>query len=210
MKVVFRADGRTAANGTPLICHNPRLQDPLDGYTQALGAISSKRKKTLEDHQDMAQIEFLGGLYTDPVIEADFAKRNGKRPSVVIGIPAHNVLRALQDGAVRIRRGRDVLRGVRLRQLFCPLRYNGPADPLALYRDGRFTLRKDVGVGGKRVTRTRPIFMDWQLEVQAEMDGEIWNLADLKQAWDLAGRYCGLGDMRPIHGLFTGTLEGER
>src|ERR1700748_2033656 len=50
---------------TPLVIHNVRLANPLDSYTRAIKAISSKRSKTEDDHAEMMRLEWEGGLYID-------------------------------------------------------------------------------------------------------------------------------------------------
>ncbi len=184
MKTVLSFDGRESVNGSPLLCHNERLADPLDPAARSVAEISKKRQKQEADHLELARREFVGGLYT-----------NGNGPM----IPAGNLLRCIEDGAKRVRRGRDVNRGIVPLQDHADLIYEGPRDPDALWKEN-FFLRKGVGIGTKRVIRTRPCFKDWQIELLVEVDPEIWDLDALQQVCELAGRYAGLGDMRPIHG----------
>src|SRR3954467_2600395 len=97
MQVVLNLDVRTASGGSPLVCHNERLADPLDDIVRTISTFTAKRKKTEADHMEIARLEFLGGLYT-----------NGNGPC----LPAWNILRCLQDGARRHKRGLDVPRGI--------------------------------------------------------------------------------------------------
>lgn len=200
MKATLVLDGRTSSGGSPLICHNERLADPLDEYTKALKA-ASPRKKTERDHLEMARIEFLGGLYTEPPLTFE------PQSKATIGVPAWNIIRCLQEGAKRSKRGRDVIRGVFPLVEFVPLSYDGPKTAKALYEDGGFTIRKGVGVGQSKVIRTRPLFPNWQAELPIQIDEAIFDLDNLKLDWEQAGKYAGLGDMRPIHGRFAATIE---
>lgn len=184
MKVVLSFDGRADVNGSALLCHNERLADPLDPAKRAVSEIADKRKKTEAEHLELARREFLGGLYT-----------NGNGPM----IPAANMLRCIEDGARRVRRGKDVNRGIVPLVEHADLIYDGPRDPDELWTAG-FWLRKGVGVGTKRVIRTRPCFNDWRLELPIEVDPDIWDLHSLQEVCALAGKYAGLGDMRPIQG----------
>lgn len=202
MKCLLKLDGRSASGGSPLIMHNERLADPMDTFTQALGAVTSKRKKTLEDHAEIAHIEFLGGLYTSPRMDWPL---NGAKPTPAL--PAWNVLRCLQDGGARQKRGKDVPRGVYPLAEFATLTYDGPGDPAALWKAGGFALRKSVGVQRSRTMRTRPIFTDWQAELPIEVDDTIFDEHILAAIWHDAGIYAGLGDMRPVYGRFVGTLD---
>lgn len=202
MQVILKLDGRTSSGGAPLIMHNERLADPMDPIVQALSGVTSKRKKTLEDHMEIARLEFLGGLYCNPAVTLPL---NGAKPKPVL--PAWNVLRCLQDGGRKHKRGTDVPKGVHPLTEFATLTYDGPKDPAALWKDGAFALRKSVGVQRSRTMRTRPMFTDWQAELRIEVDATILDVHTLKTIWHDAGIYSGIGDMRPVYGRFVGTLD---
>lgn len=212
MKVILKQDGRTASGGTALIMHNERLADPLDTFTRALGEVSKKRNKTIEDHLEIGRREFLGGLYTTPISGPGTLEMNSDG-SVTNGVPhtpclpAWNVIRCLQDGATRQKRGKDVQRGITPLTEHATLIYEGPDDPEDLWRSGSFSLRKTVGVQRSRTVRTRPVFVDWQSELTVEVDLAIFDIDTLEKAWRDAGLYAGIGDMRPVYGKFLGTIE---
>lgn len=193
MKVVYEFDGRTEAFGSPLLCHNERLADPLDPHARGLKEISGKRKKTDADHLELARREYLGGLYT-----------NGNGPC----LPAWNMLRCIQDGAKSIKRGRDVVKGIHPLVQETDILYDGPRDPDDLWklRDEGFMLRKGVGVSTSKVMRTRPLFKQWKAVLPVEVDPTIFDLDTLQQIGDYAGKYVGVGDMRPIYGRFHCTV----
>ncbi len=201
MQVTLHLDGRVASGGSPLIMHNERLADPLDDYTRAIAEYSSKRKKTVDDHQEMARLEFLGGLYTEPAMSYPL---NGSAP--VVALPAWNILRCLQDGGRRHKRGVDVPRGIYPLAETVPIQFEGPEEPEELWKDGGFHLRKSVGVQRSRTMRTRPLFSDWQAELPIEVDAKVFDLHTLKVIWKDAGTYAGLGDMRPVYGRFAGVI----
>lgn len=197
MKVLLKLDGRTASGGSALVMHNERLADPLNDFTRSIAAVSKKRNKTEADHIEIARLEFLGGLYT-----------NGNGPCV----PAWNILRCLQDGAKRHKRGMDVPRGVFPLVDHADVTYEGDAirDPDKLWQAGEFALRKTVGIQRSRTMRTRPIFIEWQAQLSAEVDPVIFDIDTLQVFWTDAGRYAGLGEMRPVYGRFVGTIEEEK
>ena len=221
MQLRLRADGRTESRGTAMVCHNERLADPLDSITQALAEITGKRKKTIEDHQEIARREFFGGLYTNPVYDWPL----DDDLEVTIGLPAWNVLRCLQEGAKRAKRGPDILRGVSPLVDFAPVTFihpnpedsgielpedgmiEGLVSPQDLWLEGEFQLRKSVGVQRSRTMRTRPIFNEWQLELDVEVDPTVLDVHTIRFMWKDAGKYAGLGEMRPVYGRFDGTLE---
>lgn len=191
MKALLKMDGRTEAGGSSVLMHNERLANPLDPFAEAVSQIAGVRKKTRPVHLDLAYAEFVGGLYS-----------NGNGPC----LPAWNIIRCLQEGATRFKRGRDVLRGVHPVTDHADLTYEGPRDFDELWK-GEFWITKGVGVGQSKVMRTRPKFDDWKAELLVEIDPEIFNLSDVAQAWNRSGRYVGIGDGRPIFGRFDGIVE---
>jgi hypothetical protein len=202
MQVKLKLDGRTSYGGSALVMHNERLADPLDPFVQALSEITGKRKKTTADHEEIAHLEFLGGLYTTPALDYPL---NGSKPKPCV--PAWNVLRCLQDGGRRSKRGLDVPRGIYPLAECAEIQYEGPTDPEKLWQEGSFSLRKSVGIQRSRTMRTRPIFTDWQAELPVEVDATVFDLHTLKKIWKEAGIYAGLGEMRPVYGRFIATVE---
>lgn len=196
MKAILIANGRPKFGGSALICHNERLMDPLDDIVRSLSGFTAKRKKTEADHMEIARLEFLGGLYT-----------NGNGPC----LPSWNVLRCLQEGAKRHKRGADVLRGVYPQGEHVDLWYEGDGvrDPEEMWRTGTYHIRKSVGVQRSRVMRTRPLFTDWKFELPVEVDGTIFDKHTVEQIWKESGVYVGLGDMRPVYGRFQGTVRWD-
>lgn len=200
MKVLLTADGHVNEGGSTLVLHNEQLADPLNEHARAVAEIAKKRNKTEADHLEIGRREFHGGLYL-----------NGNGPCV----PAWNILRCLQDGAKRHRRGPDVLRGIYPLAEHADLQYDGPRDPDEMWKLGPggppFCLRKSVGIQGRsRTIRTRPMFNDWRVELPVEVDATVWDVGTLRHIWKDAGIYAGLGEMRPVFGRFLGTLEEQR
>lgn len=195
MKVTLHLDGSTEVAGSALVMNNEQMVDPLNDRVKEISALTKKRKKTEADHIEIARQEFLGRLY--------LSEDGGP------GLPAWNILRSLQDGATRHKRGKDVLRGVYPLVEDVPLRYQGDEerDPDNLWKLGGFTLRKAVGVQRARTMRTRPIFVEWAVSLLVEVDPIIWDMHDLATCWSDAGKYAGLGEMRPVYGRFAATLE---
>lgn len=197
MKALLRADGTE----TSLVMHNERLADPLDPYARSVSELSGKRKKTDADHLEIGKREFMGGLYT-----------NGNGPC----LPSWNVIRCLQEGGKRHKLGRKVIQGVAPIVEHVDVLYEGPREPEELWREReQFSLRKGVVVSSRRVMRTRPIFSGWALEVPIEVDANVIDLDQLQMIFADAGKYAGLGDMRPgspsggVYGRFVGTVMSD-
>lgn len=185
---------RITMTGTlPLLMHNAQLADPLNSHARAMKVVSAKRKKTDADHEEMARLEFLGGLY----YMADVGPY----------IPGDNVQRCLVDAAKLTRSGRQVTRGVFISTNINPLSYKGPREPDELWADTNFRDRSSVKVTTSRVMRTRPMFQTWALDAEGELDESELNLAELQQIADTAGTRIGLGDWRPRFGRFTSSVE---
>ena len=185
---------RITITGTaPLLMHNGRLANPLDPSTQALKALTSKRKKTDDDLSDIARAEFLGGLYIDP--------------DVGPFIPGENIERTIRDGATLTKNGMNVKRGLFIETGVNPLAYAGPRTAEALWDDQNFRLIRTVTNQQNRVPRTRPIFTDWRTSAEGSLDEAILDFRTLGGIVEQAGMYVGLGDWRPRYGRFTAELE---
>ena len=171
----------------PLIQHNGQLADPLNQWSRLLKQITSKRKKTDADFEEMARVEFMGGLYMakdGPVIPADALS------AMIIA------------AAKKSREGELAKTGVFVED-HARLEYDGPRDADALWKAGTFRDTRSVRVSMNRIQRTRPIFHDWSATVAFVVDDEIVNPARLDDWMYAAGRIIGLLDFRPRYGRFT-------
>lgn len=172
---------------SPLVMHNGQLANPLNSFAKAMKRVSSKRAKTDADHEELARLEFLGGLYVGedgPCIPGELveaalivaAKKSKRGPQAKVGL--------LSDGNHR-------------------LDYDGPRDTDALWADERFRLVAGVRVGQARVMRTRPIFRDWSATIFVDfLPGQL-NRAEVAEMVRTAGEVVGFGDWRPRFGRFT-------
>ena len=184
----------TLTGTTPLLMHNSRLADPLDPAAKALKKLSSKRVKTEDDHEAMAEAEFMGGLYIDPVVGPY--------------IPGLSISACLRDGGKLNKLGTRVSRGLLITTDINPLGYKGPRDAVELYQSGNFTSRLSIVVGQSRVMRTRPMFRDWMLQAEGMIDESQLDIDQLSQIASNAGDFCGLGDNRVNrYGRFTAKIE---
>lgn len=171
----------------PYLMHNGQLADPLNKWSRAIKAISSKRKKTDADLEEMARLEFHGGLYL---------MKDGP------AIPSNNLKAMLINAAKKHKEGPLAQAGVRINSHAC-LEYTGARDPDEMWKVGTFRDRRGVRVGQSRVMRTRPIFETWQAVVSVTVDDEIVNPARVDEWMSTAGRLVGIGELRPDLGIFT-------
>jgi hypothetical protein len=183
----------TLAGTSALLMHNSRLSNPLDPATKALKAVTGKRMKTDDDHQQIAYLEFCGGLYHDEQLGPY--------------IPGENIARALLDGAKLTKMGTRVTRGLFIKSDVNPLvDYGGPRDVTGLWERG-FRHMASAKNGQNRIMRTRPWFPQWRVQADGVLDPSVLELADLVAIADNAGQFIGLGDWRPRFGRFTATVE---
>lgn len=178
----------TLTGVSALLTHNARLSDPLDPVTKQLKLVSSKRTKTEDDHEEMARIEFIGGLYFDEEVGPY--------------VPGVNLHRCLVEAAKLTKRGRHVERGVVVTDEMLVLGYSGPRDIDGLWADKNHVSRLSVGVTTSRVMRTRPKFAQWALEADLIVDTGQLDFADIEDISETAGLMIGLGDYRPRYGRF--------
>jgi hypothetical protein len=188
-KLHYRLEGIT-----PLIMHNPQLADPLNAYTKAIKQVSGKRKKVDSDFEEMAKIEFLGGLYL-----------NDNGPC----IPAH-VIRGVLMGkgsAARKQKMRDKAELGLFIVKDASLEYDGPRKPLDLWKDESFRFVTREKIGQASIMRTRPIFKNWACEVEIEMNPDFINEDTVDNLMESAGAECGLMERRPAFGRFKVTRK---
>ncbi|TVR60865.1 MAG: hypothetical protein EA420_13240 [Candidatus Competibacteraceae bacterium] len=178
---------------SPLIMQSDALADPLNEIAKAIKAITSKQKKTDEDHARIGQLEFRGGLYFDEKVGPH--------------IPAKNIERMLRDAGALSKLGRKVRMGLQVVDDFSPLGYIGPRDLAGLEKARAFHDRRTVVVKTSRTVRERPIFRDWTLEVNIAYDEGVFNKEQIVQLMDAAGRYIGLGTYRPRYGRFDAKVK---
>lgn len=173
----------------PVLMHNAQLSDPLNAHARAIKEISSKRKKTDADLEEMSRREWLGSFYWDDKM-GPF-------------VPETNLERMLRDAAKLNKMGTAVNRGLIVTEP-AKLEYNGPRDMTKLWEQReKFSLRASVGVNQSRVIRTRPIFPEWSLRFTVEFDETVLRVSDIDGFVESAGRFVGLLEWRPKYGRFT-------
>lgn len=170
----------------PLVMHNGQLADPLNQWSKEIKKISSKRDKTDADYEEMARLEWYGGLYLD----------NGE-PC----IPSEIFEACLVTAAKKSKKGKLALSG-----LYCPhnfkLSFDGPTDLQERWNDPTCRYTALVRVGMARIMRMRPIFQNWSAEVSVVFDPHQFNEAVVAELTGVAGD-VGLMERRPKFGRFA-------
>lgn len=182
----------------PTLFHNARLADPLNPIVRQIKELTSKRKKTDADHEEIARLEFIGCFYIEGSSLAEGED---------IGFPGGNIERMLMDAGKHVKLGTTVKKALLVPE-FSPLLYKGPREPKALWDHGGFSLRASVKVTTSRTIRTRPCFRDWALEFTAIFDENTLNPNQVDELVDIASKFIGLGDWRPKYGRFNWEAVG--
>lgn len=166
----------------PILLHSDRMANPLDPLTKAKKAIATKRKKTDEDHLELAKMEWEGALYYDEKI-GPF-------------MPGRNIKAMIISAAKKTKDGVRAKTGLIISEDKIKLLYSGPREIKKMWEDGRFTDVRCVGQMKVRIMRCRPIFSDWALEFSVVYDPSVVDKADILRFADAGGRLVGLGDYR--------------
>lgn len=171
----------------PLLMHNGQMCDPLNEHTKDMKKITRKRNKTDEDHEEIARIEFMAGIYT-----------NEKKEPV---IPSQ-LIEAMFVNAAKTRKQGPVFKA----SVFCeedwPLHYKGPKTARELWLDDSFRDTRPVIVNRSRIMRTRPKFNNWSLVFEVTFDPQQVEAGDIIECAKIAGLKIGLCDYRPKFGRF--------
>jgi len=186
---------------SPMMMHNNQSCNPLNPFAKKMKAITSKRKKTDEDFEELSKIEWEASLYFNPEI-GPF-------------VPSINVEGMLRDAAKKLKKGTDVKQSVRVFPFEIPLQYKGPRDMDGLKKiafagekvNGEdFLDMRSVKVQQSTIMRTRPRFNKWAVEFEIEADDTIFNEDDIIHILKIAGTKICLSDYRPRYGAFEFTI----
>jgi hypothetical protein len=172
----------------PLVMHSGELANPLSKYAKLLKQVTSKKAKTDADHEKMAEIEYVAGLY--------MTEKDGPV------IPGQNLESAIYEGAKKTKEGK-VAKSALFAPGFFRLDYDGPRTAEELFALEQFRLTASVKVNMSRVMRTRPLFPEWSSIVTLQYEDAIVNIGQVDRWVQTAGTQIGLGDWRPRYGRFS-------
>jgi hypothetical protein len=167
---------------TPLLLHNGSLANPLYEYAREIKKVAGKRKKTDADFEELARLEWFGGLYLD------------EKERIII--PTEMIEAGLKDVAKRERKGKAVDKALvctSTTPLDIGTKYKSLED---LWKDPKYRLTIGVRIKGNRVMRTRPRFDTWSFETLIKFDEFQLEARDIEA---FAKGAC-FGDWRPKFG----------
>jgi hypothetical protein len=173
---------------SPLIQHNGDMANPLNPIVKQIKLISGKRKKTEADLEELARLEFIGGMYYS------------NNPGVIL--PAEVLEATINGGARKFKEGMSAKAGMVIMK-HAKLVFEGPQTPQEMWEDGRFTFQKMVTVSRARILRTRPFFEDWSAEIEVTYEDTVCDEAQVYKWLKKAGEIVGLCDWRPRYGRFS-------
>ena len=171
------------------LMHSDRFANPLDPLTKAHKELTSKRKKTDDDHIAIARSEFIGGCY--------WKKDRG------FFLPAQNLDACLIAAAKLQKLGVKFKQGVTVLEDELALEGYENKTPEQLWADPDFVDCRGVKVGTAKIMRYRPIFRNWSLRASIMVNEDVVNVNEVQKAAQDAGALIGLGDYRPRFGRFN-------
>lgn len=178
---------------SPMLLHSDRGANPIAAETIAHKVLTSKRKKTDEDHIAIARSEYMLGFY----------------PGDKIQIPTTNIKSALVEGAKLHKLGAAFNRCVLFLGERVPIKHSGPDSKTKMWETPSCVDCRSVKVGTSRLMRYRPMLNDWSLVVEITFDEKMVEKAQIVAAANNAGSYIGLGDYRPAKGGPFGRFNVE-
>lgn len=174
---------------SPLIQHNGDLANPLNPIVKQQKLISQKRKKTEADLEELARLEFIGGMYYSD------------NPGVIL--PAEVLEATINGGARKFKEGMSAKAGMVIME-HAKLIFDGDdLTPEELWADDRFKFQKMVTVARARILRTRPIFEDWSAEIEVTYEDTVCDASQVYKWLKKAGEIVGICDWRPRYGRFS-------
>lgn len=113
-------------------------------------------------------------------------------------IPSPNVLRCIVDGGAFFKAGRSKITTQKSSLLYSCLDIEAATIPIVHRQPWKVDSRAvRIPSTGGRILCHRPMFDDWKLEFEVDLDIEILSTKLLRQIIDDSGKRIGLGDFRP-------------
>jgi hypothetical protein len=170
---------------SPLLQSNDRLADPLNPLTIKHKELTSKRKKTEDDHWLIARSQWEGLLYWND--------------AVGVIMPTQNIRAAMIGGGKLNKLGMALKRGTIMFDDYVPLDYGKKLTIEQLW-EGDYKDVRSVVVSQARVMAYRPKFPQWSLSVNFQYDENVLDENQIMQSLDNAGQFIGIGGFRPEKG----------
>lgn len=177
---------------SPILLSADKLADPLDPATIAHKALTSKRKKTEEDHLAIARSQWEGLLYWDDKLN--------------VVLPTQSIRATMLNGAKMNKLGTQIKRGTIMLEDKVELDYGAKLTKDQLW-EARYIDRRSVVVSNARVMAYRPRFKDWSAKFTIAYDESILDESDIVRSMQNAGSFVGIGGFRPEKSGTFGRFE---
>lgn len=185
----------------PLIMHSDRTANVFDNITKELKNLTSKRKKTDDDLHEIAELEFIAGAYYRGNEKELYTPKSAGATNGWY-MPAANILATLKNAGKNFKLGKRFEQSVNILTDPKFLFKHDKLHPAELFKQGDYTDIRTVKVGQQKISRTRPIFEEWEFECEIWYEEIMIDEHQLDQILDFAGKFIGLCDYRPRFGRF--------
>jgi len=169
-----------------LMMHSEKGANPLDPDVKFLKTVTGKKKKTDEDHEMIARLDWRLGMYYDEKM-GPYLPGINIRASIVAGGKMNKLGTNLQKGTI--------ITGEKYR-----LEYDGPRTIEELWLNTNFRDVRSVVVSQSRTMRCRPFFPEWAVSFDILYDPKVINKSEVIMSAENAGKFIGIGDFRPGKG----------
>jgi hypothetical protein len=113
-------------------------------------------------------------------------------------IPQTNLMRSIVEGGQFEKIGKKQVTTTKSSIMYACVAISGVIVPLQHQQPWKvFTCPVRIPSTGGRILSHRPMFDDWKLDFEAELDTSIMGVKMFRQIVDHAGKRIGLGDYRP-------------
>lgn len=178
---------------SPLIMHSCQCVNPLHPISKELKKYTSKRNKTDEDLEKIADLEWEAGAYW--------------KDGLGLYMPGENVEATIQNGAKANKKGKDIEKYVEVSDLYIPFYYGEDLTKEELIKSFEYRDTRIMTVMRSRILRTRPRFDQWNITFNLRYNEEKIDIESIMNAMEHAGQFVGLCDSRPKYGKFTVIVE---
>lgn len=168
---------------TPLIMHSPRAANFLDPKVKQFKGLSNKRQKSDQEREELLQLQWELGLYWDN--------------DLGLYIPSEMITAAILHAAKVHKLGKKTIGILTTHPIGYPLITENSKNLNKLTEDTQNKFIKDVVIQKSRILANRPIFHQWKLTFDLEIDREILNIDDLTNIIFTMSQKGGLGVWRP-------------
>lgn len=183
-KICFKVEGTQ-----PLMLNNSQVVNPFNKYTLALKPLTSKKKKTEEDMNEIYRLQFESSLY----IKGD-----------TYIIPCDHFWKSVTTAAKEQKLGKKFEQSFQIME-DCVLEFPEKGmTPKELYEEkSHVDIRDGVIMGRSRVPVCRAIFIEWSTIVECWYDESQLDRSDIVRMFEIAGIRYGVGTYRKKYGRFS-------